>query len=40
MREQLLVDMILDRLPVSTFGIIFISVVQGGSVSKIEHYVN
>ncbi|MBB6217644.1 hypothetical protein HNQ80_003767 [Anaerosolibacter carboniphilus] len=40
MRKQLLVNTILEKLPASNSGIIFISAISGGSLSKIKYYVN
>jgi len=40
MRVQVLVDISLDRLPISLSGIAFDFLNKGGSVSKFNSYVN
>ncbi|MDF2545522.1 hypothetical protein [Anaerosolibacter sp.] len=40
MKKQLLVNTILDRLPVTNSGITFNFAILGGTLSKIEYYVN
>jgi hypothetical protein len=40
MEKQLLVNTVLAQLPVSHSGIIYISAITGGSLSKTKYYVN
>lgn len=40
MKGQVLVDVVLDRLPATNSGITFTFLSQGGSVSKNKYYVN